>query len=193
VLLLIGTLPAPISAAPLVILIYVVLVLMIASALATVILQDTTYTIGAFAATLLLVALLYLTVAPLLLFAVQLLIFTLVSALLLVGLLRTTGFERTAVGPFSREWIAGGAISAAALAVLVVVSVATSWPVRICCSAVEDFGTTLTNAYVVGLVTIVILLASAALGAGVMLRSAPTLPSPRGGGKKPEGGGQRRR
>jgi len=193
VLLLIGTLPAPISAAPLVILIYVVLVLMIASALATVILQDTTYTIGAFAATLLLVALLYLTVAPLLLFAVQLLIFTLVSALLLVGLLRTTGFERTAVGPFSREWIAGGAISAAALAVLVVVSVATSWPVRICCSAVEDFGTTLTNAYVVGLVTIVILLASAALGAGVMLRSAPTLPSPTGGGKKPEGGGQRPR
>jgi NADH:ubiquinone oxidoreductase subunit 6 (subunit J) len=178
VLLLIGTLPAPISSAPLVILIYVVLVLMLASALATVILRDTSYAIAAFAATMLLVALLYLTVAPLLLFTVQLLIFTVISAVLLAGLLRTTTrFERTAVGPFSREWIVGGAITAAGLAVLAVVLVATSWPVRVCCSAVEDFGTALTNAYVVGLVAIVILLASAALGAGLLMRTpSPTFP-----------------
>jgi len=194
VLLLIGTLPAPISSAPLVILIYVVLILMVASALASVLLRDVIYAIGAFAATMLLVALVYLTVAPLLLFTVQLLIFTVISAVLLAGLLRmTVGFERSAVGPFSREWIAGGAVSAAILALFAVVLAATSWPVHVCCSVVEDFGATLTNAYVVALATIVILLGSAALGSGLLLAApalrrsqargraqAPTASSPRG-------------
>ena len=196
-LLLTGTLPAPISSAPLVILIYVVLILMVASALASVLLRDMIYALGTFAATMLLVALLYLTVAPLLLFTVQLLIFAVISAVLVAGLLRmTVGFERRAVGPFSQEWIVGGAVSAAILALLAVVLAATSWPVHVCCSLVEDFAGTLTNGYVVALATIVILLACAALGSGLLVaspglqrrqsrtRNAPTLPSPRGGGKR---------
>ena len=47
--MLIGTLPAPITSAPLVILIYAVLLLLLASALATVLLRNTLYAIGAFA------------------------------------------------------------------------------------------------------------------------------------------------
>jgi NADH:ubiquinone oxidoreductase subunit 6 (subunit J) len=182
VLSLIGTVPAPISSAPLVILIYVVLILMLASALASVLLQDTRYVLGAFTATMLLVALLYLTVAPALLFAVQLLVFTVVSAVLVIGLLRrTAGLDPIGVGPFSREWIAGGVAAAVLLAILLVVVAATAWPVRPCCSlGVEDFGSTLTNGYVVGLATAVVLLASAALGASLMLRAAPVLPLPRG-------------
>ena len=70
---LIGALPQPITSAPLVIMIYAVLVLMVASALASVWLRNTLYAIGAFAATMVLLALLYLTIAPFLLFAVQLL------------------------------------------------------------------------------------------------------------------------
>jgi len=178
VLPLIGTLPAPISSAPLVILIYVVLILLLASALASVLLQDVRFVVVAFAATMLLVALLYLTLAPALLFAVQLLLFTLVSALLVFGALRrTAGVGPTAVGPVSREWIVGGAGSAVMLAVLVVVLAATAWPVHVCCSLVEDFGSTLTNGYVVGLSTVVVLLASAALGASLLLQGVPALAS----------------
>jgi len=178
---LIGALPQPITEAPLVILIYAVLVLMVASALASVVLRSTVFAIGAFATTMVLVALLYLTIAPFLLFAVQLLVFTTVSAALLVGVLRqTTGLE-SAQEPFSREWIVGAAVAAALLALLVVVSATTSWPVRAPANAGAGFGATLTNTYVVGLAVLVVILACAALGTGLLL-AAPTLTSPRGGG-----------
>ena len=59
-------------------------------------------------------------IAPFLLFAIQLLVFTTVSAALLIGLLReTSGLKPTSLGPLSREWIIGAAVSAAALALLV--------------------------------------------------------------------------
>jgi len=185
VLLLIGTLPAPITSAPLVILIYVVLILMVASALASVLLRSVLYSVAAFAATMVLIALLYLTIAPFLLFAIQLLVFTTVSAAVLIGLLRTTtGLQQTSAGPFIREWILGAAVAGATLALLGVVVGATSWPVRVCCSAMGSFGSTLANTYVVGLATLAVLLASAALGAGLML-VAPTLAAPRAGGERP--------
>jgi NADH:ubiquinone oxidoreductase subunit 6 (subunit J) len=183
--LLIGALPQPISEAPLVIVIYAVLVLMLGSALASVLLRSTLLAVGAFAATMVLVALLYLTIAPFLLFAIQLLVFTTVSAALLFGLLRrTTGLESTQE-PFSREWIVGAGVAAAVLALLVVVVATTAWPVRLTASAATGFGTTLTNTYVVGLAVLVVILASAALGSGLLL-AAPTLPSPR-----PRGGPRR--
>jgi len=175
---LIGALPQPITSAPLVILIYAVLLLMVASALASVLLRSTVIATGAFAATMVLVALLYLTIAPFLLFAVQLLVFTTVSAALLVGVLRrTTGLESTQE-PFSREWIVGTAVAAAVLALLVVILATTSWPVRPV-NAGAGFGATLTNTYVVGLAVLVVILASAALGGGLLL-AAPTLARPRG-------------
>jgi NADH:ubiquinone oxidoreductase subunit 6 (subunit J) len=180
---LIGALPQPITSAPLVIMIYAVLVLMVASALASVWLRNTLYAIGAFAATMVLLALLYLTIAPFLLFAVQLLVFTTVSAALLVGLLRQTAGLDSTQEPFSREWIVGAAVAAALLALLVVVVATTSWPVRASANAGAGFGATLTNTYVVGLAVLVVILASAALGSGLLL-AAPTLPSPRGGGSK---------
>ena len=163
------------------ILIYAVLLLMVSSALASVLLRNVLYAIGAFAATMVLIALLYLTIAPFLLFAVQLLVFTTVSAALLAGLLRrTTGLDSTEEH-FSREWILGAAVAAAVLALLVVVAATTSWPVRLTANAGAGFGSTLTNAYVVGLAVLVVILASAALGSGLLL-AAPTLRSPRGGG-----------
>jgi len=175
---LIGALPQPITSAPLVILIYAVLLLMVASALASVLLRSTVIATGAFAATMVLVALLYLTIAPFLLFAVQLLVFTTVSAALLVGVLRrTTGLESTQE-PVSREWIVGTAVAAAVLALLVVMLATTSWPVRPV-NAGAGFGATLTNTYVVGLAVLVVILASAALGGGLLL-AAPTLARPRG-------------
>lgn len=179
--LLNGALPQPITEAPLVILIYAVLVLMLASALAGVLLRNTLYSMGAFAATMVLVALLYLTIAPFLLFAVQLLVFTTVSAALLVGLLRQTAGLDSTQALFSREWILGAAVAAALLALLVVVVATTSWPVRLTARAGVGFGATLTNSYVVGLAVLVVLLASAALGSGLLL-AAPSLASPRGGG-----------
>jgi NADH:ubiquinone oxidoreductase subunit 6 (subunit J) len=182
--LLIGTLPAPITSAPLVILIYVVLIVMIGSALASVLLRSVLYSIGAFAATMVMIALLYLTIAPFLLFAIQLLVFSTLSAAVLIGLLRqTTGIDDASVGPFSREWIVGAAVAAATLALVGVVVGATSWPVRVCCSIIVGYGETLTTAYAVGLAVVVVLLASAALGAG-LITMAPTLPSPRGGAER---------
>jgi len=176
---LIGALPQPITSAPLVILIYVVLVLMVASALATVFLRSSLFATGAFAATMVLVALLYLTIAPFLLFAVQLLVFTTVSAALLVGVLRrTTGLDSTQE-PFSREWIIGAAVAAAVLALLVVIVASTSWPLRPSVNTGAGLGGTLTNTYVVGLGVLVVLLASAALGSGLLL-AASTLHRPRG-------------
>ena len=178
---LIGALPQPITEAPLVILIYAVLVLMLAGALASVLLRSTLLAIGAFAATTALVALLYLTIAPFLLFAVQLLVFTTVSAALLVGLLRQTAGLESTQEPFSREWSIGAAIAAALLALLVVVAATTSWPVRATANAGAGFGATLTSTYVVGLAVLVVILASAALGCGLLL-ATPTLPvtRPRG-------------
>jgi NADH:ubiquinone oxidoreductase subunit 6 (subunit J) len=173
---LIGALPQPVTSAPLVLLIYLVLVLMVASALASVVLRNTLYAIGAFAASMVLVALLYLTIAPFLLFAIQLLVFTTVSAGLLIGLLReTTGLKPTTLGPLSREWIIGAAVSAMVLALLGVVLGATSWPVGFCCGIIVGLGPTLANDYAVGLAVVVVVLASAALGSGLLL-AAPTRP-----------------
>lgn len=193
--LLIGA-PQPITEAPLVILIYAVLVLMLVGALASVLLRNTLYAIAAFAATMVLVALLYLALAPFLLFAIQLLVFTTVSAALLVGLLRRTGGLTATQEPFSREWIVGAAVAAALLALLVVVVATTSWTVRVAASGGPGFAATLTNAYVVGLAVLAVILASSALGSALVL-AAPTLPSPRGGGSarptSPRGGGSVRR
>jgi NADH:ubiquinone oxidoreductase subunit 6 (subunit J) len=176
---LIGALPQPITSAPLVILIFAVLILIVASALAAVFLRSTVFATGAFAATMVLVALLYLLIAPFLLFAVQLLVFTTVSAALLVGVLRrTTGLESTQE-PFSREWIIGAAVAAAVLALLGVIVATTSWPVRPTVSAGAGFGATLTNTYVVGVAVLVVLVASAALGSGLLLAAA-ILPRRRG-------------
>jgi len=176
---LIGALPQPITSAPLVILIYAVIVLMVASALATVLLRSTVFATGAFAATMVLIALLYLAIAPFLLFAVQLLVFTTVSAALLVGLLRRTAGLDSTQDPFSREWIVGAAVAAAILALLVVIVATTSWPVRPTVNAGAGFGATLTNTYVVGLAVLAVILASAALGGGLLL-AAPTLARSRG-------------
>ena len=176
---LIGALPQPITSAPLVILIYAVIVLMVASALATVLLRSTVFATGAFAATMVLIALLYLAIAPFLLFAVQLLVFTTVSAALLVGLLRRTAGLDSTQDPFSREWIVGAAVAAAILALLVVIVATTSWPVRPTVNAGAGFGATLTNTYVVGLAVLAVILACAALGGGLLL-AAPTLARSRG-------------
>ena len=185
-MLLIGALPQPITSAPLVVLIYLVLILMIAGALASVLLRSTLYAIGAFAATMLLVSILYLTIAPFVLFAVQLLIFTSVSALLLAGLLRdTSGFQRATVGPFSREWIIGAAVAAALLALVGVVAAVTSWPIRESSQAVAcctSFLTTVTDEYRFALATVVVVIGSAALGSGLLLAGsrAPRTPGRRG-------------
>ena len=188
--LLIGA-AQPITEAPLVILIYAVLVVMVGCALASVLLRNTLYAIGAFAATMVAVALLYLALAPFLLFAVQLLVFATVSAGLLVGLLRRTAGLRSQQEPFSREWIIGAAVAAALLALLVVVLATTSWPAAVTGDGAE-FGTTLTSMYSVGLAVLAVILASSALGSGLLL-AAPALPLPRGGGSvtptSPRGGG----
>lgn len=183
---LIGSLPAPITSAPLVILIYVVLILMVGSALASVVLRNLLYAVGAFAATMLLVAILYLTIAPVLLFAFQLLVFTTVSAALLIGLLRqTSGLTASRVGPLSREWIIGAGVAAAFFALVGVVLAVTNWPVHTCCALPESFTSTLGTTYIVGIWTLAILLASAALGCGLMLiaPATSTLPTARGGGR----------
>jgi NADH:ubiquinone oxidoreductase subunit 6 (subunit J) len=192
---LIGDLPQPITSAPLVLFVYLVLILMVGSALASILLRNTLYAVGAFAASMVLVSLLYLTIAPFLLFALQLLVFTTVSAALLIGLLReTTGLKPTTLGPLSREWIIGAAVSAAVMALLGVVLAATSWPIGFCCGIIVGLGPVLTNTYPVGLAVLAVILASAALGSGLLL-AAPTLPSPRGGGsmssRPPRGGGSK--
>jgi len=191
---LIGALPQPITSAPLVLFVYLVLILLLGSALASVLLRNTVYAIAAFAAGLVLVALLYLAIAPFLLVAVQLLVFTTVSAAFLIGLLRaTTGLRTSSVGRLSPEWIVGAAVSAVMFALLALVLGATSWPVQFCCGlGAENFGAVLGNTYAVGLAVLAVILGSAALGSGLLL-AAPTLPSPRGGGstssRSPGGGG----
>jgi NADH:ubiquinone oxidoreductase subunit 6 (subunit J) len=181
---LIGALPQSITSAPLVFFVYLVLILLLGSALATVLIRNTLYGIGAFAASMVLVSLLYLALAPFLLFAVQLLVFTTVSAAILIGLLRaTTGLQASSVGRLSPEWIIGAAVSAVMFALLALVLGATSWPVQVCCSLPEDFGQVLGNTYVVGLAVLAVILGSAAIGSGLLL-VAPTLRSPRGGGER---------
>ena len=193
-MLLIGALPQPVTSAPLVLFIYLVLILMVGSALASVLLRNTLYAIGAFAASMVLVALLYLAIAPFLLFAIQLLVFTTVSAALLIGLLRGTSGLDASQESFSREWIVGAAVSAALLALLVVVDAMTSWPMGVVGNAGAGLGQALGNTYIVGLAVLIVILASAALGSGVLL-AAPTVASPRGGGStrssSPGGGGSR--
>jgi len=192
---LIGSLPQPITSAPLVLFVYLVLILLIGSALASVLLRNTLYAVGAFAASMVLVALLYLAIAPFLLVAIQLLVFTTVSAALLIGLLRaTTGLRASSVGRLGPEWIIGAAVSAVLFALLALVAGATEWPVRVCCALPLSFGETLTNDYPVAFAVLAVIFSSAAVGSGLLL-IAPTLPSPRGGGsmtsRSPGGGGSR--
>jgi NADH:ubiquinone oxidoreductase subunit 6 (subunit J) len=190
---LIGALPQPITSAPLVTLVYAVLILMIAGALASVVLRSTLAAVGTFSATMALVAVLYLTIAPFLLFAIQLLVFTTISTVLLIALLReTTGLQASTLAPLSRGWIIGAAVSAALLALLAVVVGITSWPVRVCCALPESFGGTLTSTYEVGLAVLAVVLATSALGAGLLL-AAPIQPSPRGGGSQSDRGRDRAR
>jgi NADH:ubiquinone oxidoreductase subunit 6 (subunit J) len=185
---LIGALPQPITSTPLALFVYVVLILLIGSALTSVLLRNTLYGIGAFAASMVLMALLYLAIAPFLLVAVQLVVFTTISAAVLIGLLReTTGLKASSVGRLSPEWIIGLAVSAALFALLALVLGATAWPVHICCAFQENFGAVLGGTYVIGLAVLAVILGSAALGSGLLL-VAPTVPSPRGGGER---GGRR--
>ena len=193
---LIGAPPQPITSAPLVFFVYLVLILLIGSALASVLLRNTLYAVGAFAASMVLLALLYLAIAPFLLVALQLLVFTTVSAVLLIGLLRaTTRLGASSVGRLSPEWIIGGAVSAVMFALLALVLGASSWPVQSCCAIPESFAGVLGNAYAVGLAVLAVIVGSAALGSGLMLiaptgrarLSTPGLadrPSPRGGGSR---------
>jgi NADH:ubiquinone oxidoreductase subunit 6 (subunit J) len=179
---LIGALPQPITSTPLVFFVYLVLILLLGSALASVLLRDTLYGIAAFAASMVLVSLLYLAIAPFLLFAVQLLVFTTVSAAILIGLLRaTTGLKASSVGRLSPEWIIGAAVCAVMFALLALVLGATVWPVQICCALPGGFGGVLGSTYAVGLAVLAVVAGSAALGSGLLL-IAPTRPSPRGGG-----------
>jgi NADH:ubiquinone oxidoreductase subunit 6 (subunit J) len=181
---LIGSLPQPISSGPVVLFVYLVLVLLIGSALASVLLRNTLYAVGAFAASMVLVALLYLAIAPFLLVALQLLVFTTVSAVLLIGLLRgTTGLRTSSVGRLSPEWIIGGAVAAVMFALLALVLGATSWPVQFCCGLGENFGGVLGTIYPVGLAVLAVILGAAALGSGLIL-AGPTQPPPRGGGSR---------
>jgi NADH:ubiquinone oxidoreductase subunit 6 (subunit J) len=188
---LIGALPQPITSAPsitsapLVLFVYLVLALMLITALTSVIVRNSLWAVGAFAASMALVALLYLAIAPVLLFAVELVVYTTVSAGLLLGLLRlTSGLEQAPISPFARRWIVGGAVAAAFGALLVLIAAATSWPVDMIQRGIyavpHPFSATLINDYVVGLATLVVLIASAALGSALLL-AAPTHRSRQGG------------
>lgn len=178
---LIGGLPAAITSPPIVLFIYAVLVLMVVSAVTSVMVRNTLWAIGSFASTMALLALLYLAIAPFVVFAVQLLVYTTISAGLLLGLLRrTSGLDWTADSPFNRQWLAGAAVCAALLALIGVVVAATSWPVRVSGGEV-GLGDALTTTYVVGVATVVVLLAASALGLGLLL-AAPTPAIPRWGG-----------
>jgi NADH:ubiquinone oxidoreductase subunit 6 (subunit J) len=166
--LLKGLLPPAVSNQPEVLIIYLLLLLIIGSALASVVLRNLVFAIAAFSATMVAVALLYLMLAPFLLFAVQLLLFTTVSAALLVGLLRrTSGTEPPPESPFSRELIGGVAVGAVLLALVGVVVGATNWPVRIV-GITPGLGGTLTEQYVVAIAVLVVVLACAALGAALL-------------------------
>lgn len=198
-LLLKGSVPLPITAEPAVIVIYVLLILIVGTALASILLRNLLFAIASFSATMVGVALLYLLLAPFLLFAVQLLIFTTISAGLLLALLRSTsGLESPPESPFSPELIAGSAVGAALLALLGVVAGATNWPVRIHGGPMVGLGGTLVNTYVVGIAVLVVILASAALGAGLLTiqrpgRRATTVTTAPPGGRRRSGPREPRR
>jgi NADH:ubiquinone oxidoreductase subunit 6 (subunit J) len=133
------------------------------------VLRNLIFAIGGFAITMGALALLYLMLAPFLLFAAQLLVFTGVSAFLLLGLLRRTGgIEPAPDSPFSPELIAGVAVGSALMALVGLVVGATNWPVRIT-GVQAGFGGTVANQYVVAIAVVVVLLASAALGAALLM------------------------
>jgi len=178
--LLKGSLPPAVSSQPEVLIIYLLLFLIIGSALASVVLRNLVFAIAAFSATMAALALLYLTLAPFLLFALQLFAFTTVSAGLLVGLLRrTTGLDPAPDSPFSPELIAGGAVGAALLALLGVVVGATNWPVKISAGAFEGLAGSVADRYVVAIAVVVVMLASAALGAALLTNQRLSRRSPR--------------
>jgi NADH:ubiquinone oxidoreductase subunit 6 (subunit J) len=173
---LIGSLPEPITSAPVVVAIYVVLVLMVVGALASVLFRRTLFAIGAYCATMVLIALFYLLLdVPFLLFALQLLVFSTISAALLLGLLRQpAGVDPSSTTSLRSDWIVGAGVAAGLLALLLVVVVAvTTWPVGFCCSIVVGLGATLTSDYLVGLAVLVLVVGSAALGAGLLLAASP--------------------
>lgn len=177
-----GSLPQPISSQPAVLLIYLVLGLMIVAALASVLLKRTLFAIGAYSATMVLIAVLYLLLGvPLLLFALQLLVFTAVSAALLIGLLRRPGgVDPSSATSLRLDWIVGAGVAGGLLALLLVVVVGvTTWPVAVCCGIPVSFGETLSTDYVVGLAVLVLLVAAAALGAGLLLAASPATSRPR--------------
>ena len=169
-MLLIGALPQPITSAPLALTVYATLILMVASALASVLLRDTLYSIAGFVGTMVFLGILYVAIAPWEVVAVQLVIVAGVNAALLVALLRdTTGLRASSIGPFSREWTVGAAVSSLLFAVLGGVVGAASWPVKVCCSVSVGFGQTLLDGYVIGIWTLALVLGSAAMGSGMAL------------------------
>lgn len=190
---LIGALPQPITSAPsitsapLALFVYLVVILMLVTALASVVLRNTLWVIASFALSMALVALLYLTIAPLLLFAVQLVVYTTVSAGLLLGLLSlTSGLERPPISEFGRKWLAGGSVAAAFGALLVLVVAAIPWPQwplqpfrAGIISQPESLARTLSTDYIVGIAVLVVVIATAALGSALLL-AAPILASHRG-------------
>lgn len=166
--LLKGTLPSAITDQPAVLIIYLLLLLIVAGALASVVLRNLVFAVGSFSATMGLVSLLYLVLAPFLLFALQLLLFTLVSAAILFGLLRrTSGLDPAPDSPFGPELIAGVLAGAALLALLGVVVGATNWPVKLV-GITPGFYGTLASQFVVAIAVIVVMLCSAALGAALL-------------------------
>jgi len=192
-----GNLPQPITSEPAVATIYIVLILTIGSALASVLLRRTLYAIAAYCGSIVLIALFYLLVgAPFLLFALQLLAFSTVSAALLFGLLRRPrGVDPSSTTSLRPNWIIGAGVSAGLLALLLVVVVAvTTWPARVCCALPLDFGETLSNDYVIGLAVLVLVIASAALGAGLLLAGSPATSRPdRLDQRRPQPGARRPR
>ncbi|MEO6796994.1 MAG: hypothetical protein ABI401_05370 [Candidatus Dormibacter sp.] len=168
-MLLKGTVPHSLTDQPAVLIIYVLLVVIIGAALASVILRNVVFAIASFAVTMAAVAFVYLMLAPFLLFAVQLLLFTTISAGLLLGLLRTTtGLTPAPTSPFGSELIGGAAVGAALFALIGVVVGATNWPVKVSGGPMEGLAGTLAGTYLVGLAVLVVLVASAALGAGLL-------------------------
>jgi NADH:ubiquinone oxidoreductase subunit 6 (subunit J) len=192
-----GSLPQPITSQPAVLAIYIVLILMIGSALASVLFRRTLYAIGSYCGTMVLIALFYLLLdLPLLLFALQLLVFTTVSAaLLLVLVRRPPGIDPSSTTSVRSDWIAGAAVAAGLLALLLVVVVAvTTWPVGFCCGIPIGFAATLSNDYVIGLAVLVLIIASAALGAGLLLAASPATARPaRSEHRRPDPGARRPR
>jgi NADH:ubiquinone oxidoreductase subunit 6 (subunit J) len=154
-----------------------VVILMLVTAVTSVVVRNLLWAVGSFATSMALLALLYLTIAPFLVFAVQLVIYTTVSTGLLLGLLRqTSGLEHPPISSFARQWMAGGAVTAALGALLVLVialAPATPWPAEPFRAGIisQPFSirATLLDTYLVGLATLVVLIASAALGSVLLL------------------------